>query len=196
MRRLALGKGSRRFDSLGLLASLSGKSRSLFVREMIMLLCGTLVFTPLAAMAQPTTDRPTSLSPRVAPASSEGELAIKRFQAPSGLKVDLWAAEPLLANPVSFAFDEKGRAYVCETFRLGAGVDDIRGIMPWLDEELASKSPSDRVAEMKRHLGNLPIHKADIESRRAALSPMPEGLSQILTKQELRDLVGYLATLK
>lgn len=90
----------------------------------------------------------------IAPASGEGELAIKRIQPAAGLKVDLWAAEPMLANPVAFCFDEKGRAYVCETFRLGAGVDDILGIMDWLDEELASRSPDERMAEMKRHLGD------------------------------------------
>src|SRR5256886_9987565 len=90
----------------------------------------------------------------VAPASDEGELAIKRFQGAPGLKVDLWAAEPMLANPVAFNFDEKGRAYVCETFRLNAGVDDIRGIMDWLDEELACRTTDDRLAEMKRHLGD------------------------------------------
>src|SRR2546429_10019207 len=60
----------------------------------------------------------------------------------------------MLANPVAFDFDEKGRAYVCETFRLNAGVDDIRGIMDWLDEELASRSVDERLAEMKRHLGD------------------------------------------
>jgi quinoprotein glucose dehydrogenase len=59
----------------------------------------------------------------------------------------------MLANPVAFNFDEKGRAYVCETFRLHAGVDDIRGLMDWLDEELASRRVDDRLAEMKRHLG-------------------------------------------
>src|SRR6267378_377451 len=90
----------------------------------------------------------------IAPASNQGELAIKRFQIAPGLKVDLWAAEPMLANPVAFNFDEKGRAYVCETFRLGAGVDDIRQIMDWLDEELASRTVDDRLAEMKRHLGD------------------------------------------
>src|SRR5213083_1697407 len=89
----------------------------------------------------------------VAPASDEAELAIKRFQVAPGLKVDLWAAEPMFANPVAFSFDERGRAYVCETFRLNAGVDDIRGIMDWLDEELASRTVDDRLAEMKRHLG-------------------------------------------
>src|SRR3989454_5009687 len=89
----------------------------------------------------------------IAPASNEAELAMKLFKVPPGLKVDLWAAEPMLANPVAFNFDERGRAYVCETFRLHAGVDDIRDIMDWLDEELASRTVDDRLAEMKRHLG-------------------------------------------
>src|SRR6266404_8527720 len=92
--------------------------------------------------------------PFVAPASDEAELAIKKFQVAPGLKVDLWAAEPMFANPVAFNFDEKGRAYVCETFRLNAGVDDIRGIMDWLDEELAARTVDDRLAEMKRHWGD------------------------------------------
>src|SRR5207247_6595123 len=91
--------------------------------------------------------------PFVARASDDGELAVKRFYVAPGLKADLWAAEPMLANPVAFNFDEKGRAYVCETFRLHAGVDDIRGIMDWLDEELAARTVDDRLAEMKRHLG-------------------------------------------
>src|SRR5438045_4019726 len=94
-----------------------------------------------------------TIPPFVAPASDEAELAIKKFQIAPGLKVDLWAAEPMFANPVAFNFDEKGRAYVCETFRLHAGVDDIRGLMDWLDEELASRTVDDRLAEMKRHLG-------------------------------------------
>src|SRR5437867_9341043 len=93
-------------------------------------------------------------APRIAPASDEAELAIKRFQVAPGLRVDLWAAEPMLANPVAFTFDEKGRAYVCETFRLHGGVDDIRDIMDWLDEELAARTVDDRLAEMQRHLGD------------------------------------------
>jgi quinoprotein glucose dehydrogenase len=84
----------------------------------------------------------------------EALAAIKGFQVAPGLKVELWAAEPMVVNPVAFTFDEKGRAYVCETFRLGAGVDDIRRLMDWLDEELASRSVDDRLAEMKRHLGD------------------------------------------
>ncbi|MBU6399813.1 MAG: PQQ-dependent sugar dehydrogenase, partial [Verrucomicrobia bacterium] len=81
-------------------------------------------------------------------------LAIKRFQVPPGFKVDLFAAEPQLKNPVAFCFDEKGRCYVAETYRDRAGVLDIRGIMSWLDEDLACRTVDDRIAEMKRHLGS------------------------------------------
>src|SRR5207253_9842432 len=107
-----------------------------------------------SALAQHQLGHSENTNSFVAPASNEGELAIKTFQVAPDLKVDLWAAEPMLANPVAFNFDEKGRLFLCETFRLGHGVDDIREIMPWLDEELASRRVDDRLAEMKRHLGD------------------------------------------
>src|ERR1051325_11792713 len=112
-----------------------------------------LFLSPRSLQAQHRVASSTATNEFIAPASNQGELAIKRFQVAPGLKVDLWAAEPMLANPVAFNFDEKGRAYVCETFRLGAGVDDIRQIMDWLDEELPCRTVDDRLAEMKRHLG-------------------------------------------
>ncbi len=76
--------------------------------------------------------------PKIQPASEEGLNAIKQFKLAEGLSIDLWAAEPLLANPVAIATDEKGRWFVAETFRLHAGVSDIRAHMNWLDDELAS----------------------------------------------------------
>ena len=76
-----------------------------------------------------------------------------RFRVPAGLKVELFAAEPLLANPVAFCIDEKGRFYVAETFRLGAGVTDTRGHMNWLDDDLACRTVADRVAMYKKYLG-------------------------------------------
>ncbi len=102
--------------------------------------------------AQIVTETNASL-PKVAAASDEGERAIKRFSVPKGFKVELFAAEPLLANPVAFSIDEKGRFFVAETFRLHAGVTDIRQHMTWLDEELASTSVEERVEIMKRHEG-------------------------------------------
>ncbi len=76
--------------------------------------------------------------PKIQTASEEGLNAIKQFKLAEGLSIDLWAAEPLLANPVSIATDEKGRWFVVETFRLHAGVSDIRAHMNWLEDELAS----------------------------------------------------------
>ena len=128
------------------------KGRASLMRAVTRVLLSVLAMFPLAILAQKAAN--PEKPPYVAPASDEAQLAIKRFKPAPGLKVDLWAAEPMLANPVAFCFDEKGRVYVCETFRLGAGVDDIRGIMDWLNEELACRTVDDRTAEMKRHLGD------------------------------------------
>ncbi len=84
-------------------------------------------------------------------ATREAELAAKKFKLAPGLKVDLWAAEPQLANPVCFCIDEHGRIYVAETHRLHQGVTDIRGHMNWLDEELAAKSTDDLRALFARY---------------------------------------------
>lgn len=92
--------------------------------------------------------------PKLAAASDEGQKAIKRFQLPPGWKCDLWAAEPDLAQPVSFYMDDSGKVYVCETFRHSQGVDDIRGHADWLDEELASRTVEDRLALLRRHYNN------------------------------------------
>ncbi len=95
-----------------------------------------------------------SKSPQIAMASDEGGKMAKGIKIPAGLKIDLFAAEPNLASPVSFTFDEKGRCYVVETFRLHQGVTDIRGHMDWLDEDLACRTVDDRLAMMKRHEGD------------------------------------------
>ena len=76
-----------------------------------------------------------------------------RIRVPPGMKIDLWAAEPMLANPVVFCIDAQNRIYVAETFRMKFGVPDIRGIMSWLDDDLACRTVADRVAMMKRRLG-------------------------------------------
>jgi quinoprotein glucose dehydrogenase len=90
--------------------------------------------------------------PSIADASDEGRQAIARFKLPAGSKMRQLAAEPMLANPVAFSFDEKGRAYVVETFRHHKGVTDIRGHMDWLEDDLASRTVADRVAMYKKHL--------------------------------------------
>src|SRR5262245_27410952 len=85
----------------------------------------------LAAPEAPNSD----YDPKVAKASDEAQKAIPRFQLDKSLKVEVWAAEPMLANPVAFTFDEKGICYVAETFRMHHGVTDTRGHMNWLDDD-------------------------------------------------------------
>ena len=59
-------------------------------------------------------------NPKIAGPSDEGLKAIKRIRVPAGTVATLVAAEPLLANPVCFCFDEQGNLYVAETHRLHA----------------------------------------------------------------------------
>lgn len=104
---------------------------------------------PLLALAAPEVPK-GDYNPPVAKASDEAQKAIPRFKIDKGLKVEVWAAEPMVANPVAFAFDEKGVCYVAETFRMHHGVTDNRGHMNWLDDDLAARTVADRVAIYKK----------------------------------------------
>jgi quinoprotein glucose dehydrogenase len=85
-------------------------------------------------------------------ANDTGETALKKFSVAPGLRVDLWAQEPLLENPVAFSFDDKGRAFVVETNRRRTSVPDIRKNMDWLLDSLAMRTVEDRVAFLKKTL--------------------------------------------
>lgn len=84
----------------------------------------------------------------------EAEQALKRLRPPKGFQASLFAAEPDFVNPVSFTFDEKGRAYVVETHRLGNCTYDIRGHMAWVDDDLACRTVADREAMHRKYLGD------------------------------------------
>jgi len=81
-----------------------------------------------------------------------GESAMKKFSVAPGLRVDLWAAEPLLENPVAFAFDEKGRAFIVETYRRRTSVPDIRRNTEWLLDSIGMRKVEDRVAFLLKAL--------------------------------------------
>jgi quinoprotein glucose dehydrogenase len=102
------------------------------------------------ALAGPEEPPKSDYVPHIAKASDDAVKAIPRFQYDKKLKIEVWAAEPMLANPVAFAFDEKGRCFVAETFRLHHGVTDDRSHMNWLEDDLASRSTADRVAIYKK----------------------------------------------
>ena len=82
--------------------------------------------------------------PSVAEASSDGQNAIANIKFP-GLKCELFAAEPDVANIVAFHRDYQGRVFVCETFRQDKGIEDNRAHTYWMDEELAAQTVQDRV---------------------------------------------------
>ena len=89
----------------------------------------------------------------IAKASKEAELAVNGFKAAPGMTIELVAAEPELANPVAFCFDEQGRIYVAETFRQSKGVEDNRGHMNWLVDDLALETVEERDAMYRKYGG-------------------------------------------
>lgn len=82
-------------------------------------------------------------------AQQAAEAALKAFAVAPGLQVELWASEPLLANPVALTFDNNGKAYVAETHRRRTNVPDIRKYEAWTTENLALRSVEQRVALFK-----------------------------------------------
>ena len=105
----------------------------------------------------------------IAPASNEGEQALQRMKLPPGLVATLWAAEPMLANPVAFNFDEKGRIFVAETYRYRSSVLDIRDYMWTLEAELANRTLEDQSAAIARHFGPEGVKELSIETERVRL---------------------------
>jgi len=79
----------------------------------------------------------------------EAVKASKRFQHGS-LKLQTYASEPLLGNPVAFDVDHKGRLYVVETYRFNAGVTDNRDHSYWLLDDLAATSVEDRLEKFQK----------------------------------------------
>ncbi|HEY2252456.1 MAG TPA: glucose dehydrogenase, partial [Planctomycetaceae bacterium] len=124
--------------------------------------------------------------PKVAAASNEGELALSRIKTPVGLTLSLWAAEPLLANPVAFCIDEHGRIYVAETYRQSRGVEDNRGHMDWLDDDLAAETVEDRLAYFRKHKGDK-ISDYTKEQDRITLLEDREGVGRADTSTVFAD---------
>ena len=112
--------------------------------------------------ADPEPEAAVAFEPDVKGPSSEAGRNLRHFRTADHLVIDLVAAEPFLANPVSFDIDVQGDIYVTETFRLHQGVTDMRRNMSWLEEDLANRTVQDRLETMRRNLGE------DFESSRGA----------------------------
>ena len=76
---------------------------------------GTLT-TPAARGAGPVTKR--AALPRKTPAATNAPAG---FHLAPGFRIELVAAEPLLASPLAMAFDERGRLFLIESLETGVG---------------------------------------------------------------------------
>ena len=78
------------------------------------------------------------------------EADLKKFKLAPGLKAELFAAEPLLVNPVAFSIDGRGRFYIAESHRWATSVFDITANTPWLLDDLSFRTVNDRRAFLAR----------------------------------------------
>ena len=111
-------------------------------------------------------DEPQPLEPKIADASSEAAESMAGIRIPEGWKIELFASEPDVANIVAFDIDNRGRLFVCETFRQSQGVTDNRAHdETWLLADLASKTVQDRIDYHKRLLGEAAVTYAQHDDR-------------------------------
>lgn len=101
------------------------------------------------------TTPPPPEQPVLPAASGEGHAAISTFRFPGTLQCNLFAAEPLLGNPVVFGIDRLGNVFVCESYRQNKGVTDNRGHDDkWLARDLAAMTVEDRIRFHRDLLGD------------------------------------------
>ena len=112
----------------------------------------------LAVELAPGSAAPTPLkgpervaTPALRPASDEARKAQQRFRLQPECKVELFAAEPLLGNPVAFAIDHLGRCYTSETYRYRSSVLDIRHYLFMLEDDMANRTVADREAQIRKN---------------------------------------------
>lgn len=116
------------------------------------LLTALLALSPIAVAQEGAVLNKSDKYPEGTTGTESPESALKKFSVAPGLRVDLWASEPLFENPVAFSFDEKGRAFIAETFRRRTSTLDIRKHMDWLLDVLALRTVEERAEFLKKAL--------------------------------------------
>ncbi len=119
-----------------------------------------LLLLPLATFADDPV-KPPIPNPDLPDGTAKAKQHMAGFRLPPGMKVELFAAEPMLASPVAISVDEKGRVYVAEEYRLGRGAAENRSnpafnFSFWLDDELQLRTNADRLKMYKKWAGKFP----------------------------------------
>lgn len=129
----------------------------------------------LGQHAVPTPDPASFQLPEAPPGRAEAERDLRRLSLSPGWKASVWAAEPDVVHPVSFDVTGDGRVFVAESLRAWRGVPDIRNILPWLDEDIASRTVDDRLALMRRIWGDAGLALYSLQSERVRLLSDADG---------------------
>ena len=84
------------------------------------------------------------------PASEAPMQAAGSIHLPADWKLELFAAEPLLSDPVAMSFDERGRLYIALHHRNRHGTEDTREHRYWREDDQASRTVEDRLRYMEK----------------------------------------------
>jgi quinoprotein glucose dehydrogenase len=170
-----------------------------------------LVSFAVASFVQHETLAEAVSKPPVRKEPPSPEQVAKAAVVAQGLQIDVWAAEPLLANPVAFAFDHLGRAWIAETNRRKSSYLDIRAFPEWVSQSLALQSVEDRVAFLKKSLpegaatwpkslrdlngdGKVDWHDLEVESELVRLVEDKGGSGKADTSRVVADSFKSVAT--
>lgn len=131
------------------------RSRTGLMRLAVLLwLAGLLAGSHRAIAQDQALSVPPPAQPQVAGQSDEAIQAIPGIQVPDAWRVEVYAAEPDVANGVALFVDVDQSVWVCESFRQENGIEDNRNHSEWLIDDLAAESVEDRLAYIKKHLGS------------------------------------------
>src|SRR6185503_2392390 len=85
--------------------------------------------------------------------SRELDLAVRKLEPAPGHRVDLFAGEPQLANPVALWVDDRGRVFVAETHRYNTSALYVKQHSHWYFDDLACRTVADREAMSRKYMG-------------------------------------------
>ncbi|GDX11638.1 hypothetical protein LBMAG57_34100 [Verrucomicrobiota bacterium] len=127
------------------------------MRHFLPLLLSTVIAISADEVDTPTAPKKNDdRNPKANAAKDTAENAMKNFAVAPGLRVDVWAAEPLLENPIAFSFDAQGRAFVAVTQRRRTSVPDVRKYESWQIENLSLRTVDERIAFLKAKMPESP----------------------------------------
>jgi len=113
-----------------------------------LLLLVALLLVPISLVA---VTPPQDAAPKMADGTDAAKKQIAGFRTPTGMKVELFASEPLLASPVAIGLDEKGRVFVAEEHRFNAGTQENRSSAFLLEDDLQIRTVEDRLKMFQKH---------------------------------------------